>query len=196
MSDRPRNGGAALIAAIAVLDYASARAADALGVPFYLDTWATSLGVLVGGVVPGIVGGALYCAVMAATVWGPTGLVWTLSSASVALLTGFAARRGWVDIERPLGLLGTGITTGALNTVLAALLERIVYGTGNPFDKSVPFRQLFEGAFGSSYIVLHLDDLLVEIADKTASLIVAAAVAALLAERFAWARRDARRLRA
>ena len=34
--------------AVATLDYLSARAADALGIPFYLDTWATSAGVIVG----------------------------------------------------------------------------------------------------------------------------------------------------
>jgi hypothetical protein len=172
----------ALVMAVATLDYLSARAADALGIPFYLDTWATSAGVLAAGLVPGIVGGALYCALMATTVWGPTGIVWTISSANVALLTWTFARRGWVDVERPLGLLSAGIVTGALNTLLAAWLEPIVYGTRNPFDKSVLFRELFQKSLGSWGAVLHLDDLLVEITDKTVSIIVAAAIAALLAE--------------
>ena len=133
----------ALVLAIAVLDYLSARSANALGIPFSLDTWATSVGVLAAGAAAGIVGGALYCSAMAATVWGPAGLVWTMSSANVALITRAFARRGWVDIERPLGLLSAGILTGALNTLLATLLEPLVYGTRNPFDKSVLFRELF-----------------------------------------------------
>jgi hypothetical protein len=172
----------ALTVAVATLDYLSARAADALGIPFYLDTWATSVGVLAGGLVPGIVGSVLYCVAMVTTVWGPLGLVWTLSSASVALLTWAFARRGWVDVERPLGLLSTGIVTGALNTLLAALLEPLVYGTRNPFDKSVLFRELFRNALGSWDGLLHLDDLLVEITDKTVCILVAAATATLLAE--------------
>jgi len=172
----------ALVVAVATLDYLSARVADALSIPFYLDTWATSAGVLAAGLVPGIVGGALYCALMAATVWNPIGIVWTISSANVALLTWTFARRGWVDVERPVGLLSAGIITGALNTLLAALLEPIVYGTRNPFDKSMLFRELFQRSLGSWGGVLHLDDLLVEITDKTASIIVAAAIAALLAK--------------
>jgi hypothetical protein len=172
----------ALTLAVATLDYLSARAADALSVPFYLDTWATSVGVLAGGLVPGIVGGALYCVAMAATVWGPRGMVWTISSASVALLTWAFARRGWVDVERPLGLLSAGIITGALNTLLSALLEPLVYGTRDPFDKSMLFRELFQKALGSWDVVLHLDDLLVEITDKTVCILVAAATVALLAE--------------
>jgi hypothetical protein len=172
----------ALSAAVAILDYVSARAADALGIPFYLDTWATSIGVLAGGLVPGIVGGVLYCVAMVATVWGRRGLVWTISSASVALLTWTFARRGWVDVERPIGLLSAGIVTGTLNTLLAALLEPLVYGTRNPFDKSVLFRELFRNALGSWDTVLHLDDLLVEITDKTVCILVAAATAALLTE--------------
>jgi hypothetical protein len=172
----------ALAVAVAILDYLTARVADALGIPFYLDTWATSVGVLAGGLVPGIFGGVIYCVLMVATVWGPLGLVWTISSGSVALLTWAFARRGWVDVERPLGLLGAGIVTGALNTLLAALLEPLVYGTRNPFDKSVLFRELFRNALGSWDRILHLDDLLVEITDKTVCIIVAAATAALLAE--------------
>jgi len=172
----------ALSVAVATLDYLSARAANALGIPFYLDTWATSIGVLAGGLVPGIVGGVLYCVAMVATVWGPRGLVWTISSTSVALLTWGFARRGWVDVERPFGLLSAGIVTGALNTLLAALLEPLVYGTRNPFDKSVLFRELFRNALGSWDGVLHLDDLLVEITDKTVCILVAAATATLLAE--------------
>jgi hypothetical protein len=109
-------------------------------------------------------------------------LVWTISSTSVALLTWGFARRGWVDVERPFGLLSAGIVTGALNTLLAALLEPLVYGTRNPFDKSVLFRELFRNALGSWDGVLHLDDLLVEITDKTVCILVAAATATLLAE--------------
>jgi hypothetical protein len=172
----------ALVVAVATLDYLSARVADALGIPFYLDTWATSAGVLAAGLVPGIVGGALYCALMAATVWAPMGIVWTISSANVALLTWTFARRGWVDVERPMGLLSAGILTGVLNTLLAALLEPIVYGARNPFDKSMLFRELFQKSLGSWGGVLRLDDLLVEITDKTVSIIVAAAIAALLIE--------------
>jgi hypothetical protein len=100
----------------------------------------------------------------------------------VALLTWAFARRGWVDVERPLGLLSAGIVTGALNTLLAALLEPLVYGTRNPFDKSALFRELFRNALGPWDRVLHLDDLLVEITDKTVCILVAAATAALLAE--------------
>jgi hypothetical protein len=174
--------------AIALLDYATARAADALGVPFYLDTWATSVGVLVGGLVPGLLGGSLYCTAMAATVWGPAGLVWVLSSANVALLAWAFRRGGWIDIEAPFALLAAGTVTGTLNTILAALLEPIVYGGSNPFDKSILFRQLFERTLGSSALVAHLDDLLVEVTDKSVCIIIAAATATLLAERYSWAR--------
>jgi hypothetical protein len=184
MTERPQNIASVLPLAIGVacLDYAAARTANALGIPFYLDTWATSVGVLAGGLVPGILGGALYCAAMVASVWGLGGIVWALSSASVALLTWTFARRGWIDVERPLGLLNAGIATGALNTLLSAVLEPLAYGSRNPFDKSLLFRELFRENWSSWDIALHLDSLLVEIMDKTVCIIVAAAIATLLLE--------------
>ncbi len=119
---------------------------------------------------------------MVVTVWGSAGIVWTVSSVSVALLTWAFARRGWIDVERPLGLLSAGIVTGTLNTLLAVMLEPLAYGARNPFDKSVLFRELFQGALGSWDIALHLDNLLVEITDKTVCIIVAAATATLMLE--------------
>lgn len=178
----------AMIGAVVVLDYTTALLAQALALPFYLDTWATSTGVVVGGLAVGVTGGVLYNLLMAATVWGPTAWVWSMSSAVAALCTWFFLRRGWVSIDRPFAMVASGVATGIVNGCFSLLVYFLVFGTAPTSDNTCAFRELMEASLGSSWLGLLCANLVIEVADKTVSIITAAAAGFLLQDAYRWAR--------
>jgi len=178
----------ALVAALALVNYATARLADGFGLPFYLDTWGTMTGSFIGGPLVGAAGGALYNLTMAVTFQGAAASVWAVTSVTLALLAWLFWRTGWLDIERPMRMVGAGAATGVVSALLGAIIDTILWGGPPPYDKSLLFRKVFETA-GGTRATLFLDRLLVELADKTVSIIVAVAVATLLLERWRWNRR-------
>jgi hypothetical protein len=178
----------ALVAAVVVLDYATALGSELLALPFYLDTWATSTGVIVGGLTVGIAGGVLYNLLMAATVWGPSAWVWCLSSATAALCTSFFLRRGWVSIERPFAMVGSGVLTGIVNGCLSLFISFVVFGSAPTSDNTRAFRELMQASIGSSWVALLSANLVIEVADKTVAIMTAAAAAFLLQDAYRWSR--------
>lgn len=175
-----------LVLAVTVSNDVTSVIANILKLPFFLDTWATSAGVMIGGLAVGVCGGALYDLLMAFSYWTPAAAVFSLDSMLVAVLTWVSWRSGWVDIEKPLRLVAVGAVTGVLNAGLATTI-------GTPDLESTAintqlFRQMLESEIGSSRTTALLETLLIEITDKTVSIFVAAAVLVLLQERFRWAR--------
>ena len=172
----------ALVIAIALANLAMALTVGALRVPFFLDSWGTSAGVLAGGLGIGIAGGVLYNALMAATVWGASAWVWSASSILVACSTWVFRRAGWVDIEQPSRLVAAGILTGLANACLATVILHFVLGV--PDDPNTgPFREALRSTLGDAPASLLLKETVIEIADKTVCLIGAAALVVLLVER-------------
>ena len=177
-----------LVGAAVVLDYATALIASALTLPFYLDTWATSTAVVVGGLPVGIAAGVLYNLLMAATVWGPAAAVWCVSSATAAACTWFFFRRGWVSIERPFAMVASGVLTGLVNGCLSFVIYLVVFGSAPAVDNTRAFRELLQASLGSSGFALLCASLMIEVADKTVSIITAAATAFLLRDAYRWTR--------
>ncbi len=180
MSTPGRRAGLAI--AVALADWATALAIGALHVPFFLDSWATSAGVIAGGLWVGIAGGILYNALMAATVWGARAWVWASSSVLVACSTWLFVRLGWVDIERPSRLVRAGAVTGFANACLATLLLTFVVGLTDDANTRA-FRESLRAVLGDAAASLLTQEFVIEIADKTISLIAAAACVVLLFER-------------
>ena len=183
-----RRRAVAMIGGVMAFDYATALLAQALALPFYLDTWATSTGVIVGGLGVGVAGGVLYNLLMAATVWGPVAWVWSASSAAAAVCTWFFLRRGWVAIERPFAMVGSGVATGIVNGCLSLLIYLVVFGSAPASDNTRAFRELMQTSLGNSGLALLCTSLVIEVADKTVSVITAAAVGFLLRDAYRWAR--------
>ena len=77
-----------MIIVVAILNFIGVKVAIFLKIPFFLDTWATSLGVMAGGLWVGLIGGVLYNLVMI-TVWGPNAWVWAFVNIWVALAVYF-----------------------------------------------------------------------------------------------------------
>ena len=173
---------AALATAVALADWATALVIGALHLPFFLDSWATSAGVIAGGLGVGIAGGVLFNALMAATVWGASSWVWAASSVLVACSTWLFQRAKWIDIERPFHLVAAGAFTGIANACFATAILTFVVGL--PDDPNThAFRDALRAALGDFPGSFLLQEMVIEIADKTISLISAAAVSVLLFER-------------
>ena len=172
----------ALVVAIALANWVTALVVGALHLPFFIDSWATSAGVLASGLGVGIAGGVLYNLLMAATVWGGRASVWAASSVLIACATWTFQRARWIDIERPLRLVAAGVLTGLANAGLAIVLVHSVLGIPDDVNTRA-FRHSLAGLLGDTPAVLIVQEVLTEIADKTISLITAAAVVVLLFER-------------
>jgi len=173
---------AALAIAVALADWATALVIGALHLPFFLDSWATSAGVIAGGLGVGIAGGVLFNALMAATVWGARSWVWAASSVLVACSTWLFQRASWIDIERPFRLVAAGVLTGLANACLATAILSFVVGV--PDDPNTrAFRDALRTALGDAPGSLLMQEMAIEVADKTISLISAAALAVLVFER-------------
>ncbi len=180
----------ALAIAVALADWLTALAIGALHVPFFLDSWATSAGVIAGGLGVGIAGGILYNALMAATVWGAQAWAWAASSVLVACSSWVFWRARWIDIERPARLVAAGVLTGLANACLATGILRFVIGISDDPNTRV-FRDALRSGLGDLPASLLVQEMLIEIVDKTISLISAAAIVVLVFERPHSARRAA-----
>jgi hypothetical protein len=173
---------ATLVVAVALLDWATALVTNALRMPFLLDTWATSAGVMLGGVGAGAGGGVLYDLLTSATDWGARAWLRCASSVLVACTTFLFWRLGWIDIERPFRLVGVGVLTGLANACLATAILCLVVSV--PDDPNTgAFRDALRSTLGDSPASFLVEEIVIEIGDKTISLIGAAALVVLVAER-------------
>ncbi len=192
MRRRRRAGTVALVALVVAGDYLTSLLATALGLPFYLDSWATAAGVIVGGPVIGVVGGTVYNLLIAATAWEPADVVWGASSVLVAACTWLFVRAGWIDILRPLRMVATGVATGVANGCLSLAIRTLILGDLRSVDAMLVFRRALETTLGSSRLALLVQSITIEVADKSVCIITAAAVAFLLQDARRWT--EARRV--
>jgi hypothetical protein len=174
-----RSGGPATLIAIAVmLNLATSITMVAFHFPLFMDTWGTSLIVMAGGFWIGACAGVLYNLIMAYTFWGIPSILWAANSILVAAATWFFWKRGWVDLKKPFLLCAAGIITGLVNTPLVIL--NITFFNLTPSEGPIAVSQFLSGIISSPLIREIVSECLIEIADKTLSLILAAVVALLL----------------
>ena len=167
-----------LIIAAVMLNYATSILMFRLGVPFFLDTWATSFSVMIGGFYVGALAGILYNLLMALTYWGTSSWVWMFSSILVAASTYYFWKRGWVNLQYPGKLVSAGIITGILNAALATV---IIYAFNiSPYQGTLPVYYFFYSIIGDNFTASVMEEVVVEMLDKTISLTIAAAALLLI----------------
>jgi hypothetical protein len=173
------SGGPVTLVAIAVmLNLATSVTMVAFQFPLFMDTWGTSLIVMIGGFWVGACAGVLYNLIMAYTFWGPSSVLWAANSILVAAATWFFWKRGWIDLKKPFRLGSAGILTGLVNTPLVILNTTLFYLA--PSDGPRAVSQFLSEIITNPMIRDILSECLIEIADKTLSLMLAAVVALLL----------------
>jgi voltage-gated potassium channel len=162
-----------VIVLIAVmLNYASSVMMVSLDLPFYLDSWGTSLAVLIGGLPAGIIAGVAYNLLMAYTVWGISSWVWIFSSVLVACATWYFRKNGFIDLKKPLGLLIAGGATGGLNAVLAWVI--IAAANLAPYAGTLQVYEFVYDYTNNPALASLIEQLIVEIADKMICIVLAA----------------------
>jgi len=176
-----RSGGPVTLVAIGVMmNLATSITMVAFKFPLFLDTWGTSLVVMTGGFATGACAGIIYNLIMAGTFWGAPAVLWAASSILVAALTYFFWKRGWVDLKKPALLCAAGIVTGLANTIVV-MVNTTIFSLA-PADGPRAIAQFLEGIIANPVIREIVSECLIEIADKTISLVLAAVVAFLLSD--------------
>jgi len=174
-----RSGGPLTLIAIAVmLNLATSITMVAFRFPLFLDTWGTSLVVMTGGFWIGACAGIIYNLIMAYTFWGIPSVLWATNSILVAAATYFFWKRGWVDLKKPFLLCAAGILTGLVNTPL--VMVNIMLFNMAPSSGPVAISDFLSGIIASPVIRDVISECLIEIADKTISLVLAAVIVLLL----------------
>jgi hypothetical protein len=174
-----------MVPIIVALNYISVKVATFLNIPFFLDTWATSAGVMLGGVWVGLAGGVLYNFVMASSVWQGQ-YAWALVSAWVVVAVSFLFRKGWIDISRPGKLLGSGIMVGASTAALALGVQFMFYGGVDIYQPILPtFNALLE-ASGNKVLSAVAEKFITIPVDQIVSLFLAAIVYTSVSKRVKW----------
>jgi hypothetical protein len=176
-----RSGGPPTLIAIAVMmDLATSVTMVAFGFPLFLDTWGTSLAVVTGGFWVGACAGVIYNLVMASTFWGLPSVVWAADSVLVAAATYLFWKHGWVDVRKPGRLCAAGVVTGLVNTPL--VLVNIMLFRMTPSSGPVAISEFLSGFVASPLVRDIASECLIEVADKTVSLVLAAVIALLLSD--------------
>jgi voltage-gated potassium channel len=167
----------AIIAIAVMLNMATSLVMIAFEFPLFMDTWGTSFAVIISGFGAGAVAGILYNILIAVGFQDLSAVAFTISSVFVAGLTWVFWKRGWVDVRAPWLLVGAGVITGILN---ALLTFSIVFLLHLPhYEGTVAINQFFTRQLGDTVAILMVENVIVEMIDKTFSLVLAA-VAAIL----------------
>ena len=169
------SGPVAILAIAVLLNMTSSLVMLAFGIPLYLDTWGTSFAVIMAGLPIGVLAGFLYNLIMAGTLWETYTLVFAGSSVLVAVATWLFWKRGWVDLRRPGPLLAAGVITGTANALLVAVLV-LVFNLP-PYQGTLAIYEEVMRLVDNPTIARFLLELVVEVIDKTLSLVLAAAAA-------------------
>ncbi len=170
------SGGPLTILAIAVLlNMASSVVTVAAEIPLFLDTWGTSFAVIMAGFPVGALAGILYNLIMAGTIWETSSLVFAGSSLLVAALTWGFWKKGWVDLRRPERLIAVGVTTGVANAAFTVFITLVL--TLPPYVGTLSVYESILRYLGNPQAALVVMELLVEIIDKTFSIVLAAVAA-------------------
>lgn len=158
-----------------LLNFSTSIVVMNIHIPFYLDSWGTSLAVIIGTLLCGVLAGVLYNIIMAFTYWGSSYWVWMFSSILVAVLTWLFYKRGWVNLRKPLKLLAVGILTGVSNALLS--IGILFLFNLPPYQGTLVIYDFFVHQTGSIQVASFIENFLVEMTDKTIAIIIAAVVA-------------------
>jgi len=175
-------GPLSLIVIAVILNLATSIVMVELRLPVFMDTWGTSVAVMTGGFFIGACAGVLYNLIMAATVWTPSSAVFAISSLLVAGMTWTFWKRGWIDIRHLHQLVAAGVATGLANAVLIVTITTLL--SFPPYEGALVVHRFFLGITGNPAIAAALATAVLEVADKTLSLALAAVAAMFLQNMF------------
>ena len=166
------------IPVIAILNYLAVQVAIFLKIPFFLDTWGTSLGVMSAGLGAGLAGGVLYNLYMGFFVWteNPHGWIWALVNIWVAISVFGLFRAGWINIRKPGKLLISAIFVGLTSALIIIAILFTVWGGIETYEGVLPTYQALLDATGSRTVAAVGEKFITTPIDQIVSLFIAAIV--------------------
>ena len=161
---------------VAILNYLSAILTYSVKLPLFIDTWATSLAVMVAGLWAGVAGGVLYNVAMAYFAWGSTQWVWAFSSVWIAFATWMLYKDGWITLKDPAKLLVAGLLLGITNTFIVFSISLVAFGKFPTYGSTIYIQEAVYNLVSNAALASFVETLLVNVADKLISLSLATAV--------------------
>jgi hypothetical protein len=161
---------------VATLNYITSILTYAARLPLFIDTWATSLAVMVAGLWAGVAGGVLYNIAMAYSTWGASSWVWLFSSVWVAFATWMLYKDGWITVKEPSRLLLAGLVVAVTNTFIVFSISIIAFGKFPTYGSTIYIQEAVYRLLPNAGVASFCEALLVNVADKLISLSLAAAV--------------------
>jgi len=160
---------------VALLNYLGVKIAILLNIPFFLDTWATSLGVMVGGLAVGLAGGVLYNLLMMG-VWGPTAWVWAFANIWVAIIVYILWKKGWINIKKPGKLFVSSLLVGLTETLVVIIILFSAWGGVETYEGVLPTYDAILDGTGNKVFAAISEKFITIPVDQIVSLFLAAIV--------------------
>ncbi len=166
-----------LIAVCLLINVACAKLALVLKLPLFLDNIGSALAAAVGGSVPGMAVGFL------ANLINGISNIETVYYASltvlIAIFSTWFARRGFYDFKKPWKLAVVILTFALIGGGLGSLLTWTLYGFGESLSGPLAHR-IFEAGQLNEFWSQFAADMLIDLADKTITVLIVALVYNLL----------------
>ncbi|MBP9854940.1 MAG: hypothetical protein KBD53_08745 [Candidatus Omnitrophica bacterium] len=183
-----KNRSVLLVLSMAMLNYSGSVLMTFLNLPFFLDTWGTSLAIVLGGLKAGILAGIIYNLVMAFTFWDPSSWVWMFCNVFMALITWIFFKRGWINLHKPIRLISVGIISGVLNSIIVMI---ITWMTHLPTYKgTMVVYHFFVGLTGNTEFASIAEKMAVEVTDKSISLLLVAVSVIFIHDLLNWSKKS------
>ena len=174
-----RRYAAALCAAGLLVNIAGVQLARATGVPLYLDNIGSALAAALGGTIPGIVVGFLTNLVNG--IGDYTTAYYGSLTVLIAICSAWFERKGFYTFKKPWRLLAVIAVFALIGGGLGSVLTWTLYGFSFGDGISAPLaHRFYEGGRLSQFWSQFLADMLIDLADKSITVLIVAAVLNLL----------------
>lgn len=159
-----------LIPAAIGINYIGKLFAGLLKLPLWLDSIGTALASMLAGPIVGALAGAINNIIFGLTV-DPISFVYAITSIAIGLTVGIMAHKGWLSsLWRAIGM---GVVVGFVAAIVSTPINIALWGgqTGNIWGDA-----LFAYLLANNtpvWLASFLDELVVDIPDKTATVVIA-----------------------
>ena len=174
-----RRYAAVLCAAGLLVNIAGVQLARATGVPLYIDNIGSALAAALGGTIPGIVVGFLTNLVNG--IGDYTTAYYGSLTVLIAICSAWFERKGFYTFKKPWRLLAVIAVFALIGGGLGSVLTWTLYGFSFGDGISAPLaHRFYEGGRLSQFWSQFLADMLIDLADKSITVLIVAAVLNLL----------------
>lgn len=171
-----------LIPAAVGINYIGKLFAGVLKLPLWLDAIGTVLASMLAGPIVGAIVGATNNIIYGLTM-DPISFIYALTSIAIGVTIGIMAHRGWID---SIGkAIVVGLVAACVSTIVSTPINIIFWGgqTGNVWGDAV-FASLIAN-HSPVWLASFLDELIVDIPDKIATVVVAYGIFKVLPKKLA-----------